>query len=164
MLVLLSILALLSIALAAPTPTNAASATTTTCHALIEQTPWTISNLTAFDAAPGYNGSYVSFHFCDVNDGLELETDCSRYLPKGSSRSPIDPATYYDCGSNEVRFIYAGSSLIIERSFVDDCLGPVPYNSAIAYGTEDTNVANTTSLAGDTCTQAEMFVKITKES
>ncbi|KAK5126797.1 hypothetical protein LTR85_009731 [Meristemomyces frigidus] len=160
---LLLVLSLLGMTFAAPTPTEEA-ATTTTCHALIEETPWTITSLTAFDAAPGYNGSFVTFHFCDVNAGLELDTDCSRYLPSGSSRSPIDPDTYYPCDSNDVQFIYAGSSLTIERSYVDDCLGPSPYNSAIAYGTEDTSVVNTTSPTGNTCSQAEMFVKITEES
>lgn len=43
-------------------------------------------------------------------------------------------------------------------------LGPYPYNSAIVYGTADTDVVNTTSAAGNTCTQAEMLVDITMES
>lgn len=121
MLFLFATLALLSQSptFASPTPTTSASTTTTPCQALIEETPWTVTDLTAFDAAPGsLTGSFVTFNLCD--QGLQLETTCSRYLPANSSSSPIDPDTYYDCESSDVRFIYAGDSLTIERRFVDD--------------------------------------------
>lgn len=100
---------------------NALPTTTKRCQALVENTPWTISDLTAFEAASNSSAlSYISFHFCDVNPGLELETTCLRTIAPGTSASVIDPSTYYACNGNEVRFIYAGGSLSLERSYDDD--------------------------------------------
>jgi len=74
--------------------------------------------LTSFEAASGHDGSFVSFHFCDTNRGLELDAECSRTVSAGESC--IDPDNYYACEGNQVRFIYSGTSLRIERSYVDD--------------------------------------------
>jgi len=122
-------------------PTSHLHPQTKRCTPLLENTPWTISNLIAFQATvpastqnstspsntsssttPPSSSSYITFHFCDTNPGLELETTCTRLIPSGSGAqaSVIDPGTYYPCDSNEVRFIYSGASLTLERSFEDD--------------------------------------------
>lgn len=117
MYIALAILAFHGIAFATPT---AVTKQVRRCAALIEENPWTVSNLSAFDAAPGPSGvSYISFHFCDTNTGLQLDTTCSRYLAAGSGQSPIDPDNYYQCGSDYVRFIYSGDTLQLERSYTD---------------------------------------------
>ncbi|KAK3636745.1 hypothetical protein LTR56_014047 [Elasticomyces elasticus] len=132
-------------------------------HALVENTPWTISNITAFEAAAGSaSESYISFHFCDVNPGLELETMCSRTVAAGSGGSLRDPA-YYACEGNEVRFIYSGTSLSLERSYTDPCLGKPPYDGGIVGGDAATSMVNITSPAGDICTQDRLTVKISKQ-
>ncbi|KAK5745362.1 hypothetical protein LTR17_001523 [Elasticomyces elasticus] len=157
MLLLTSFSALLSIAYALPL------SNTTTCHALVENTPWTISNITAFEAAAGSaSESYISFHFCDVNPGLELETMCSRTVAAGSGGSLRDSA-YYACEGNEVRFIYSGTSLSLERSYTDPCLGKPPYDGGIVGGVTATSMVNITSPAGDMCTQDRLTVKITMQ-
>ena len=115
MLFIIAILALLSLISAAPTSTGSSSAS---CTALVENEAWIITNLTSFEAAPGHDGSFVSFHFCDTNVGLELDAECSRTVSAGNSC--IDPNNYYQCDNNNVRFIYSGTSLRIERAYVDD--------------------------------------------
>ncbi|KAK3627645.1 hypothetical protein LTR56_019097 [Elasticomyces elasticus] len=157
MLLLTSLSALLSVVYALPL------SNTTTCHALVENTPWTISNITAFEAAAGSSSeSYISFHFCDVNPGLELETTCSRMVAAGSGGSLRD-STYYACEGNEVRFIYSGTSLSLERSYTDPCLGKPPYDGGIVGGVAATSMVNITSPAGDMCTQDQLTVKITMQ-
>jgi len=114
MLLLIALCALTTIASALPRPAKR-------CDALLENIPWTIRNLTAFEPAEGCPDSgYISFHFCDVNPGLELETWCTRTVAAGSNESVIDPGTYYSCDGNEVRFIYSGDELQVERAYSDD--------------------------------------------
>ncbi|KAK3072276.1 hypothetical protein LTR53_007128 [Teratosphaeriaceae sp. CCFEE 6253] len=134
------------------------------CNALLENTPWIIRNLTAFQPAPdSQSDAFIAFHFCDVNPGLELETTCARNAPADSSgQSVVDPTTYFACEGNQVRFIYSGDELSLERSYVDDCLGAYPYNHGIAGGHASTDVVNTMSAAGNTCTQDVLSVKITE--
>ncbi|KAK4888337.1 hypothetical protein LTR27_012746 [Elasticomyces elasticus] len=157
MLLLTSFSALLSVVYALPL------SNTTTCHALVENTPWTISNITAFEAAArSASESYISFHFCDVNPGLELETTCSRTVAAGSGGSLRDSA-YYACEGNEVRFVYSGTSLSLERSYTDPCLGKPPYDGGIVGGVAATSMVNITSPAGDMCTQDKLTVKITMQ-
>ncbi|KAK4574322.1 hypothetical protein LTR86_002083 [Recurvomyces mirabilis] len=149
------LLATITLTLAAPTPSN--------CP--VEDTPWDIRDLVAFQAAPGANAaSYIKLHFCDQNTGLELETECSRTLAVGSSDSPIDTETWYPCDNADVRFKYGGDTVWIERAFTSPCLGPPPYDGAIAYGQAGTDVVNTTSAAGSTCTQDQFVMEITSES
>ncbi|TKA36319.1 hypothetical protein B0A54_13253 [Friedmanniomyces endolithicus] len=190
MLILLTtaLLALSTSTSALPTsPSSPLQSKTKRCTPLLENTPWTISHLVAFQAAvqnststppspsntssstnPTPGSSYITFHFCDTNPGLELETTCTRLITPGnpSSGPPasvIDPGTYYPCDSNEVRFIYSGARLTLERSFVDNCLGAPPYNSAIVGGSAGTTLVNATSAAGNTCSQESLVVNITEE-
>lgn len=108
------------------TATATASASPSNCPVLLENTPWLLTNLTAFDPSPGHNGSFISFHFCDTNPGLELETTCSRRLNRFSSKSPVDADTYYACDDETVRFVYAGESLTVKRAFRDDWYVSLP--------------------------------------
>lgn len=86
----------------------------------VESTPWRLSNIRAFTASPGPTGvSSITFHFCDTNAGLELETECSRYLAPGSGRSPIDPDTFYPCANNTVGFKYTGREIVVQRTYID---------------------------------------------
>ncbi|KAK0269853.1 hypothetical protein LTR35_014529 [Friedmanniomyces endolithicus] len=177
-----TLLALSTSTSALPTsPSSPLQPQTKRCTPLLENTPWTISNLVAFQAAtpnstftsqsntsstpPTASSSYITFHFCDTNPGLELETTCTRLIPSGSGApaSVTDPWTYYPCDSDEVRFIYSGASLTLERSFVDDCLGAPPYNSAIVGGSAGTTLVNTTDAMGNTFSQQSLVVSITEE-
>ncbi|KAK5130794.1 hypothetical protein LTR08_001684 [Meristemomyces frigidus] len=166
---LLATLTLLPLALAAPTPASQtpAAPTPTPCKAKIEQLPWHLTNLTIFTSSHNTNssstpGSSLSFHFCDTNDRLQLDTTCTRTLAAGSAL--VDAETYYPCEGGDVRFIYAGAWVGVERGFEDDCLGPYPYNSAIAYGQANTSLVESTSVEGVMLTQAVVVVHITKES
>lgn len=115
----LALTTLVSLASAAPTPVSN-DPTPVLAKRFVEETPWHLANVRAFTANPGPSGvSSFSFHFCDTNTGIELETECSRYLPPGSGRSPIDPDNYYPCNNNTVGFKYTGDALYIQRSYHD---------------------------------------------
>jgi len=124
---LTAIVAMLSLAAAAPFESNNNDKANVEqpkveprCDYLLENNPWRISNLTAFSAARHPAGSsYVSFHFCDTNPGLELDTMCTRRLPKGSTDSCEDPNNYYVCDNDDVQFMYDGESLTLERVIID---------------------------------------------
>lgn len=85
-----------------------------------EAIPWELSNIAVFNAALGPSGvSLISFHFCDTNTGIELETECSREMAPGSGQSVIDPDNYYPCNNSTVSFAYTGTALFIHRSYID---------------------------------------------
>jgi len=156
MLLAIAFFAFLTIAFTAPT--------TKRCDALIEQSPWIVTNLVAFEAAAtSQNESRISFGFCDTNKGLELDTNCSRTVAPGSRQSIVDGA-YYTCENDDVRFIWSGDQLSLERSYEDPCIGPYPYDGAIAYGQASTSVVKLTTPDGNTCSQDELFVEITELS
>lgn len=113
--ILTAVFTLLGSALAAPSQQPQKR-----CTAILENDPWTLSNIYAFDAFASSNQSSVLFfHFCDTNTGLEMDTDCTRTIAPGGG-STISPGTYYECNNNTVRYIYDGASISIERSYVDE--------------------------------------------
>lgn len=152
----IALFALLGLAAAAPINPKR-------CNYLLENDPWAISDFTAFTATQG-GISYISFHFTDTNNGLELKTTCSRHLPKGSDESIEDPDNYYKCHNDDVQFMYSGDKLTISRSITDPCLGEYPYDSTTAYGNAGTTLVHKTIKTGKVATQAELEVYITEEA
>lgn len=113
---LLTLLATLSFALAAPTTHRHYKPN---CTALIEDKPWHINSLTTFQAHPApYLQSYISFTLVDINKGLELNTTCSRYLALGSAASLSSPE-YFACKNNTARFLFEDGALHISRFYLD---------------------------------------------
>ncbi|KAK4985750.1 hypothetical protein LTR66_001427 [Elasticomyces elasticus] len=135
-------------------------------HALrprfIEETPWRLSDIAAFEAAPGPSGvSSISFHFCDTNTGIEIETDCSRYLTPGSGASAVDPDNYYSCDDPSVAFKFLGDSIAVERIYKDPSVGPPGMDVVTAFGNANTSLKSDTTAEGTTSYQQALDVKIT---
>ncbi|KAI7369906.1 hypothetical protein KC354_g1595 [Hortaea werneckii] len=118
--------------LSSSSSTSSSTPSSTHCPILIENHPWLLTNITHFvPSLPSQNHSnstsssssspssaFISFHFRDTNQGLELETRCFRTLPK---RSETNPGTYFPCEDGRVRFAYvAGEELKVGRVHRDD--------------------------------------------
>ncbi|KAI7501084.1 hypothetical protein KC347_g9246, partial [Hortaea werneckii] len=111
----------------------------TSCPILIENTPWLLTNTTHFvpsllpfqnhsnsttttsSSSPTRSSSssasaalgFISFHFRDTNRGLELETRCSRILPRHFGSSEVEPksdGTYFPCEDGRVRFAFTAAT------------------------------------------------------
>lgn len=100
--------------------TFAAPVNSKRCDGPIETDPWIISNFTAFNAASASGQpSYIWFHFCDQNAGLELDTNCHSILDAGASLSSIN-SDYLSCENNNVEYMYDGGSMTLQRYYIDD--------------------------------------------
>lgn len=151
----ISLLSLLSLAIAAPTSIHDTPSRVEKRFA--ESTPWILSDVKVFEAKAKSNlNSTISFHFCDVNTGLKMDTECSR-----SAHTIVDSANYYFCNNNTVQFIFSGDNIQIARLYTDPSLGPPPYDTAQAFGDADLDFTNTTTTTGTKSTQAEVHVPIT---
>ncbi|KAM3415796.1 hypothetical protein BST61_g9306 [Cercospora zeina] len=139
--------------------------TTGDCSAHVEDSPWAITDMTSFQALPGSNNvsSYFVFNFEDINDGLELKTNCAFTLPPGSNASVADD-NYHLCASVDVRFKYSGQLLQVSRWYQDPCLGPPPYDSAIAHGRANVNLTKTRATDGVLGTQTKVQMPISSLS
>ncbi|KAF2212376.1 hypothetical protein CERZMDRAFT_97652 [Cercospora zeae-maydis SCOH1-5] len=139
--------------------------TTGDCSVHVEDSPWAITDVTSFQAHPGSSNvsSYFAFNFEDINDGLELKTDCSFALPLGSNVSVADDK-YHLCTGGDVRFKYSGQLLQVSRWYQDSCLGPPPYDSAIAHGRANVNLTKTQAADGVLATQIKVQMPISSLS
>lgn len=100
--------------------TTVASPVRKRCDGPVETNPWIISNFTAFDAAStSSQPSYLWFHFCDQNVGLELDTNCHIALDQGVPLSSIG-SDYQPCEDENVEYMYDGTSIALQRFYVDD--------------------------------------------
>ncbi|TKA65127.1 hypothetical protein B0A49_08185 [Cryomyces minteri] len=128
----------------------------------VEETPWHLTKFFAFTAAPGPDGvSAISFHFCDTNAGIEMETECSRTLPPGSGRSPVDPDTYYPCKNATVRFQFKGDTIDVARSYKDSSVGPPGLDVVTAFGSANTTLQIVELYAGTKAWSKSIDVPIT---
>lgn len=90
------------------------------CQALIEDHPWTLSNLAVVNApADSPIASSISFNFCSTNPGLQLETQCNYSMAIGSGARPEQAGGYHACGNATVRFRYAVGRVDVERAYID---------------------------------------------
>jgi len=103
------------------------------CNALIETSPWHVSNLVILDALPtAPTGSSIRFRVHDTNYGLEFETSCGLTMPEGTGSRTEQAQGWHPCEDDRVRFLYRsdGSKLPdkvekpgniqIRGSYVDD--------------------------------------------
>lgn len=105
-----ALLSLASLAMTAPTPFI------TRPHKLqrrlIENTPWYISSIKLVEYLPGKDDT-LSFRFCDVNEGLELETECARVAEN------VADSSWIECANDVVAFLFDGTSLQVQRNYID---------------------------------------------
>lgn len=123
--------AILASAVAAPAViTGSNGALDKRCKAKVENKPWQLTHIAAFEADPNLPTgiSSISFDFCDTNKGLELQTRCEYNLPMHSGLGPIDHDNYHRCNNQDVQFKYEGTNITVSRTYKDDCLGDYPYN------------------------------------
>lgn len=113
---------------------HAAPSTGPSSFCPIEDLPWTISNIVVFtsnitstNAAKSSSGmgmtmandtvysdeSFIDFYFCDSNEGLELEVECTR----STNGSLMDDENFYPCDQRGVVFKYGGHSLEVQRAY-----------------------------------------------
>ncbi|KAI5371224.1 hypothetical protein Slin15195_G020960 [Septoria linicola] len=138
--------------------------TTGNCDALIEDSPWSITNLRTFQAAPRVDSiSYFAFQFEDINPGLELKTNCSYYILGGSNATLADDG-YHLCANDDVQFKYDGQILQVARWYQDECLGAPPYDSAVAHGRSNVTLTKTQAQDGVLATQTNMQMPISSLS
>lgn len=102
----------------------------------IEDLPWTISNIVVYTADKSVptttmtkdgggmdmgtagdttflNESFIDFTFCDSNEGLELEMECSRF----TNGSLLDDEKFYPCDERGVVFRFGKEGLEVQRAF-----------------------------------------------
>ena len=114
---------LLALVAGAPASTSSAqpSTTTTTCQAKTFDKPWTLSDITIYKAAgqhPDNQHGAISFHFCDYNNGLRMETDCAGTVI--NDRCEGNDGGYVHCANETVAFKFAPDLIMMERAFIDD--------------------------------------------
>jgi hypothetical protein len=97
------------------------------CNALIETSPWHVSNFIVLNALPtAPTGSSIHFHVHDTNPGLEFETVCGLAMPQGTGTRPEEATGWHPCDDDRVRFLYQAGhddvqgNLQLRRSYVDD--------------------------------------------
>ncbi|CAK1354117.1 unnamed protein product [Cercospora beticola] len=131
------------------------------CSARVEDSPWLIKDVISLQAHPGSKNvsSTFTFSFEDINAGLELKTNCTFALPRGSNASIADDR-YHLCTGGDVRFKYDGQLLQVSRWYQDPCLGPPPYDSAIAHGRANLSLTKTQAPYGELATQTEVQIPI----
>ncbi|EME89715.1 uncharacterized protein MYCFIDRAFT_193563 [Pseudocercospora fijiensis CIRAD86] len=122
------------------------------CSAVIEETPWSITNIVTFSANPHPHAvSYFLFDFEDTNRGLEVKTQCQFYLPAGSNSTLLaagDGNDYHGCVDGDVRFAWDGNLLKVQRWYRDECLGEPPYDHAVAHGRANVTLLKTKAMDG----------------
>ena len=109
-------LALLQIVTCAPTARNS-----TKCISKNFDNPWILTDIAVSTPEPSTKGQrgYISFHFCDSNQGLELDTNCSGPMSNGVCEN--GDGGYVSCLNNTVAFKFDASKMIwVTRVFIDD--------------------------------------------
>ncbi|KAF2486700.1 hypothetical protein BDY17DRAFT_84420 [Neohortaea acidophila] len=166
---------LLALAGASPASTRDISASTTTtntpttptpCHYKAFDKPWILKDITIFTPSGQGNSSNatahgtVSFHFCDRNARLLLETDCSGDVIGDACEA--GDGGYVSCENANVGFkLASGGVVMVERWYEDNCLGPYPYNSGEAFGQNTTKMSIQQGASGTLASQSELLVEIT---
>jgi len=85
----------------------------------VAPTRFQINNFQTFTASPGPTyTSAISFVFADST--TDVDTECSRTLPPGSGRSPIDPDNFYLCNDTAVQYLWDGSALQVKETWSCD--------------------------------------------
>lgn len=122
MYVLYALTSLIAFSTAAPTSTTSApSSTTTNCQAKTFDLPWTLTDITLYRESgqhPNKSHAAISFHFCDTNRGLEMETNCSGVVI--GDKSEEDDGGYVLCSNPEVGFKMSSDLIMMTRAFLDD--------------------------------------------
>lgn len=112
----------LAIINAAPTGTNTAtSKDDDQCQAKIFDQAWTLTNITIYKEAGQQSGNEhaaMSFHFCDTNTGLELDTDCSGTVV--NDRCEGEDGGYVFCNNDDVSFKFSSGLVMMNRYYIDD--------------------------------------------
>ncbi|KAM0717069.1 hypothetical protein Q7P37_006921 [Cladosporium fusiforme] len=136
-----------------------------TCNALIEQTPWLITNLKVFVASPeSPSSSSLSFHIVDANPGLEFETNCEITMPIGTGARPDQAEGWHPCEVGHVYFLFQPGELQVKRGYKDDCLGPAPWNGGTFYGSAKTMFTVSVQSDGQTWTSTDLVMPITSQT
>lgn len=71
------------------------------------------------DTTP-FLSSFIDFSFCDSNEGLELEMECSRF----TNGSLMDDENFYPCDKRGVVFKFGREGLEVQRAFKSPWLVP----------------------------------------
>lgn len=107
---------------AAPTGTNPETdRRDDDCQSKTFDLPWSLTNITIYKAADQKSGSEqaaISFHFCDSNSNLELDTDCSGTVV--NDRCEGEDGGYVLCDNDDVSFKFASSLVMLTRYYTDD--------------------------------------------
>lgn len=97
------------------------------CNALIETSPWHVSNFVILNALPtAPTGSSIHFRVSDTNHGLELKTSCGLNMPVGTGTRPEEAQGWHPCEDDRMRFLYqAGNAQVsgnlqLRRSYLDN--------------------------------------------
>lgn len=116
-----ALLPLTTLVIAAPTTTSSAlSSTEAACQAKAFNKPWTLRDITIYEAAgqDSKNGNgAISFQFCDTNSGLEMETACSGTVINNISQG--NDNGYVICANDTVSFKLESKTIMITRAFLD---------------------------------------------
>ena len=106
-------------ATAAPTPTNTAPpAATTSCHAKLFNEPWILRDITITRPSSGSKDGNISFHFCDPNDGLQMDTTCDGTIVNDACEG--DDGAYVLCQEQHIGFKLSSDLIMLERAYIDD--------------------------------------------
>ena len=111
-LILLPILALATSVVGLPAAGN--STNPNNCTAPVVTQPWYLRDIIIFEPYDNCTLSpSICFHFCDINQGLEVETEC-RLIP-GTDESLTGVSQ--TCDNNAVSFILDGDSISLAQTF-----------------------------------------------
>lgn len=91
------------------------------CAALIETSPWYVSDMLVWKTLPNASiSSLIHFHLSDVNFGLALETSCGGAIPVEIGSRPGQAQGWIPCEDTRVRFLYRTGNLQVQRSYLDE--------------------------------------------
>ncbi|KEQ91084.1 hypothetical protein AUEXF2481DRAFT_8881 [Aureobasidium subglaciale EXF-2481] len=98
---------------------------------LAENEPWHLTNLAVFTSSNGLRNGSISFNLVDNNVGLQVNTFCFRSV----ASSVEDGGSFYPCGNKDFNFRWDGTTLRLQRRYIDSNVGPCPlYCTVTAYG------------------------------
>ncbi|KAF1990500.1 hypothetical protein K402DRAFT_390120 [Aulographum hederae CBS 113979] len=111
---------------------------------LRETEPWKLTDISVFEPVPGHQEaaaeSRVSFHFVDVNPGLEVDSICQYNVTAGSDIT--DASRWHECEDPDVRlrFQYTGDRIEIAKTWVDPNVGPPGMDVVTGFGRWNTSL------------------------
>lgn len=109
----------LAFAAAAPTREVPASRLAA-CKAKVFNKPWLVTDITVWEPTVGSVSKVgqITFHFCDPNDRLQMETDCIGEVTNGTCEG--QDSGYVSCKNTNVAFKLDAGQILLERNFIDD--------------------------------------------